>query len=196
MRNLMWLAAVALVLGGARVRAEEDSRDGFRFGIGVGYVLPANLNSPNLTVASFFYKGLEIQPSVVFKKTTSKSDDSVTKSKDVQTQNGAGVTIRAPFSRRTDVDFQFIGALNYSSSMADPEGPNNKTTSKQETASYGLGLEWWFVRNFSLTATATNPLYDRTHTRADDITGPTTTTDVSYGIVWDPKISFVLTMWF
>lgn len=196
MRIRMLLGAVSLVLCVAQVRAEEETPHSFRFGIGVGYALPADLSSPNLVAATFLFKRLEIQPSVVFQKSKSKMDDGVINATDVESQNGAGATFRYAFSRRGQVDFQFIGSLNFSKSTADPEGPNNKATSKAATVSQGLGLEWWFLPDFSLTATALNPLYDHTSTRVEDIAGITKTTDVSYGFVWDPNISFVVTMWF
>lgn len=196
MRYLTLLAGVVALSCGAQACADEQAPNDFRFGIGVGYAFPADLGTPNVTFASFYYKGLEFQPSVVLQNSSSDHNDSVTSQHDEETTKGVGATFKYLLARRNNVDLQFIGALNYSRISVEPEGPNNNSTSKSITASYGLGVQWWFAPRFSLTATATNPLYQSTRTVAEDVGGTTQTKDVSYGIVWDPKISVAVMMWF
>ena len=56
------------------------------------------------------------------------------------------------------------------------------------------------VLTLSLTATASNPLYEKVSTRTtqEDIAGTTSTDDnaTSYGLVWDPNITFAVVTWF
>ncbi|HEX5055436.1 MAG TPA: hypothetical protein VFX02_02955 [Gammaproteobacteria bacterium] len=115
-----------------------------------------------------------------------------------------GAVFKYAFSRRNKMDIQFIGSLDYvrHSEKLDPEGPLNSanTTEKSLDLSYGLGVEWWFASNFSLTATATNPIYQKTSNRTteEDIGGTvfTESNATSYGLVWDPNITFAVMTWF
>jgi hypothetical protein len=209
MRYLGLVGGVIVLLCGAQARADEQIPDDFRFGLGMGVILPADLLEPNLTVASFYYKGMEIQPFVVLAKSESEeeADDGVTTSDDEASSRTrqVGAVFKYPLSRRDNMDLQFIGSIDNSSTSetVDPEGPDNRATNKEKSLniSYGLGLQWWFASHFSLMATAENPIFSESSVRstAEQIGGTEAVTksdDRSYGLVWDPSVSIAVMTWF
>jgi len=208
MRFLALLAGFVIAWCGAQARADEQAWQDFGFGLGIGVDLPADLSEPNLAIASFRYKNMQLQPFVAFNNTEQEedADDGVVSQHDTASDDTRrlGTVFKYAFSRRNKMDIQFIAALDYAHETAqlNPEGPDNNATTKSKSLdlSYGLGLEWWFASNFSLTATATNPVYEKTSTRTtqEDIAGTVVSeTDASsYGLVWDPNITFAVMAWF
>jgi hypothetical protein len=211
MRYLTLLGSIVVVLCGVQARAEEQAQapEDLSFGIGVGFDFPADLGQPNITVASFRYKNMQLQPFIALSDTKAdeEMDDGVLTSKDEAKQDVRmlGAAFKYAFARRNKMDLQFITSLSYgrSSESLRPEGPANdsKTQTKVLDLSYGLGVEWWFASHFSMMATATNPIYTKSEIRTtqEQITGIeafTETEDRSYGLVWDPSVSFAIMTWF
>jgi outer membrane autotransporter protein len=208
MRYLALLGILIVALCGAQARADGFAWQDVGFGLGLGVDLPADLTVPNLAIASFRYKNMQLQPFVSLSNTKEdqNADDGVVVSHDKASEDTTelGALFKYAFSRRNKMDIQFIASLDYAhqTSKLNPEGPSNASTTKEKTLdlSYGLGVEWWFASNFSLTATATNPLYEKVSTRTtqEDIAGTTSTDDDtrSYGLVWDPNIAFAVVTWF
>jgi hypothetical protein len=209
MRYLALLGGCVVVLCSLQAHADQQTSDDFRFGIGMGVDLPADLTEPNLAVASFRYKNMEFQPFVGLTndKAESKVDDGVISSNDTDSAKttAVGTVFKYDYSRRGKMDFQLIASLRYSdsTSTANPEGPNNRSTEKAKeiAASYGLGLQWWFASNFSLMATATNPVYTKSSTRTteEQVVGDDLVSEENeraYGLVWDPNIAFAVITWF
>jgi hypothetical protein len=192
----------------AQAQAGEQALDDYGFGLGIGVDLPADLTVPNLAIASFRYKNMQLQPFVSLSNTKEEenADDGVVSQHDNASVDirELGAVFKYAFSRRNKMDIQFIASMDYAhhSEKSDPEGPFNSATTKEKSLdlSYGLGVEWWFASNFSLTATATNPVYVKTstHTTQEDIASTTSTeSDESrYGLVWDPNITFAVMTWF
>jgi hypothetical protein len=208
MRYLVLLGGAVVILCGAQARADEQVPEDFRFGIGVGSTFPADITIPNLTLASFRYKDMEFQPFVVISSAEAdeKIDDGIVVSHDDASEDtkAVGTTFKYTFSRRRNVDLQFIGSLTYSDStlMADPDGPSNrlKENTKELTLGYGLGIQWWFASNFSIMATATNPIFAKSsttiHAQVVGGTEVTKSNERAFGLVWDPEISIALITWF
>ena len=211
MRYPILLGGMIVVLCGTQARADEppQTQDDFSFGLGMGVNLPADLTVPNIAVASFRLGNMQFQPFVTISNTEAdeESDDGVASSKDDASEEtrGVGPVFKYAFARRNKMDLQFIASLGYAraSSSSNPEGPDNSAGEKTKSfdVSYGLGLEWWFASQFSLMATATNPVYTKTSTRTtQEQPGGIETfieaNDRSYGLVWDPSISFAIMTWF
>lgn len=209
MRYLALVGGLIVIFCGAQVRAEEErDPNKLSFGIGIGIDLPADINMPNLAVASFRYKSMEFQPFVVLSSSESENfvDDGVTTSTDTRSAKtvGAGAVFKYTFARRRHVDLQVIGSLNYArnTETVDPEGPNNRSNTEATSfeLGYGLGLQWWLSSHISLMATAINPIFaDITTKTTEQTIGGTVvseSSDRNSGLVWDPSISIAVMMWF
>lgn len=175
---------------------EDDTRPNETvFGIGLGYVLPTSLETPNVTsVRVRFASGLILEPRVTLADSSSSSSTGVSGSMDTtssQFELGVGALARQPMIKHGKFDFELVGSLAVDSTTNNPDGDNNNTTTTIFSLGWGIGIEYWLARHWQLSLTATNPLLAIQHESAEGNPSPSQTT-TSFGIVFDPTVAMMV----
>lgn len=173
---------------------ESDMPAGFALGIGIGYVFPTSLETPNVATVRFrLANRVTLEPGVTLSSTSQKSDDGMgdtttTKTTDV----GLSATLRYPVLARHRFELEILGRLAVDRTGTTPPGPNMETTTSTFDAQWGLAVGYWFTRHLQLSLTASNPLITYTSTSQENGVNPTSTTSTStFGLVFDPTIALM-----
>jgi len=169
-----------------------DRPEELAFAIGLGYVFPTSLETPNITsVRLRLPSGLTFEPRVIFASTSHTVDDGVTSTTDKTTEFSIGSLVRIPAIRRGRVDFEVLASADIDSITNNPDGDNNDTTTTTLTVAWGVACNFWISRHWTFSLSATNPLIQYTKKKVDDPTMPgstTATTDSSFGLIFDPVV--------
>jgi hypothetical protein len=185
----------------AEVRTPDDAAGdawrpaGLAFGIGVGYVLPTSLQTPNATsVRLRLPSGLTLEPQLVLASSSNDVDSGGgTATNNKQTELTLASLIRYPVRAHRKVDFEAIGTVAISSQTSNPEGDDNDRTTTVLDVGYGVGLAYWFTRHWNLSLTATNPLITYVRLRQDMGPGVTATNKTTtVGLVFDPTVALMI----
>lgn len=180
------------------VHAEEPAANtgrpaGLAFAIGLGYVLPTSLQTPNITsVRLRLPSGLTFEPQLVAASSTNDMDNGTTTTTAKQSELTLAALGRYPLRVHRKVDLEAIGTAAISRQTLDPEGDDNNRTTTSFAVGYGVGLAYWFTQHWNLSLTATNPLI--AYTRLSQEAGVTTTTNktTTIGLVFDPTVALML----
>jgi hypothetical protein len=173
--------------------APEHRPSELSFAIGLGYQLPASLQTPNITsVRIRLASGIAFEPRLVLAKSTSDVDTgpSVT---DDRSDIGIGVIARFPLVRRGRVDLELLGGLNVFQTKESPESGDEDVSYTTFTASYGLAVGTWINRHCQVSLSTMNALV--TNTRKDEQMGPgtsTVTTNRTYGLIFHPSVALMI----
>ena len=141
-------------------------------GIGAGWFFPGDILAPNTaSVRIMIPQVVTIEPfvSVALRRDAglqsfqSPVPDASTDDETVDNTitSGLGTDLRFPVLRRGDLDMQFIGQVSAVHTVGLPdvaEGEEAQSNNTFVKGSYGLGIEWFFVKNIALSADALNPL--------------------------------------
>jgi len=173
--------------------AETGRPAGLAIGIGIGYVFPTSLQTPNTTSARLrLASGLTLEPQLVFAVTSTDVDTGTTmttKSNEVT----LGSLVRYPLKVHHKVDLELVGSASASNRIVDPEGASNKRTTTTLGIGYGVALAYWLSPRWNLSVTASNPLVSYTRTRQEappDVVTVNKSTTV--GVVFDPQVVLMI----
>ena len=171
-----------------------NGRPGTSFGLGIGWVFPGpEVWTPN-TVATRFRleSGLTVEPNLRIEASGSGDNiDLTTDDRDLLLAVGA--MLRVPLASVGPVDFLFLGTLGLAVAIDLEPGD---TTSLGTFLGYGLGLEFWLTQRWSLGMDATNSLLTVNWTSTDDgLGGSNKQTDWSAGLVWNPSLRLLVTLY-
>ena len=176
-------------------RDAGDRPSEIAFGLGLGYIFPTSLETPNVTSARVrFTNGIQLEPRVVFGNTSSSSTMNSTSSSDGSSQVALAALVRFPMITHRKIDFELIGALGFDIRRVNPDGDNNNTTDTSVALSWGIGISYWFTPHWSMSFTATNPLIAFTSHKQEE-TPPTTeskTSSTTIGAFFAPVISVMV----
>ena len=165
------------------------------FGIGIGYVLPTSLQTPNTTsVRLRLPTGLTFEPQLVFATTSTDVDNGMTMAtSNKQNEVTLGSLERYPFRVHDKVDFELVGSASISVQTSDPDGDDNTRTITTLGIGYGVALAYWFTPHWNLSVTASNPLVSYTRTR-QEMTADVVTVNKSstVGVVFDPQVALMI----
>lgn len=173
--------------------AEANRPAGLAFGIGVGYVFPTSLQTPNTTsVRLRLASGVTFEPQVVAATTSTEVGAGITAT-DKQTEVVLGSLVRFPLRAHNKIDFEFVGRAAISTLTVDPEGDNNKRTIIALGLDYGVALAYWLTPHWNLSLTAANPLVSYTHTRQEFGAGSAMVNkSTTIGVVFDPQVALMI----
>jgi hypothetical protein len=163
---------------------------GLAFGIGVGYLFPTSLQTPNITsVRVRLASGLTFEPQLVF-ATTSDTGAAMSSR---QTEIAIASVAHYPVRVHRKVDLELLGNAGLSTRLITPAGANNDRTITTVDVGYGVGLGYWFTPHWHLSLSASNPLLTYARTRqemsADNVTVSSSTT---IGLVFSPDVTLML----
>ena len=167
-----------------------DRPEELAFAIGLGYVFPTSLETPNITsVRVRLPSGITLEPRLIFANANHDTDDGVTKVTDTTTEVGLGALVRIPAIRHGRTDFEILAAADIDNLKDNPDGDNNNTTTTTLSVSWGLAINYWIGRHWAFSLSATNPLVTYTKKKQEMGAGAVTaTTDTSFGIIFDPVV--------
>lgn len=173
--------------------ADTGRPAGLAIGIGVGYVFPTSLQTPNTTSARLrLSSGLTFEPQLVFAVTSTDVDTGTTMTTK-QNEVTLGSLVRYPLRAGRKIDLELVGSASASNRVVDPEGNSNNRTTTTLGLGYGVALAYWLSPHWNLSITASNPLLSYTRTRqeaAGDIVTVNKSTTV--GLVFDPQVALMI----
>lgn len=164
-------------------------------GIGAGYELPADLQAPNRTSVRFrLPSGLTFEPIFALARAGNSVDAG---GPDVESSSfglALATDARLPMRMNDRVDLILIAGGGIAYTTTDPDGDDNDSATTIFDVHWGLGLEFWINRHWSLSFNATNPLLQYVVEVTD--TGPAdpeiTETSSELGLVWVPEVAFMI----
>jgi hypothetical protein len=166
----------------------------FSFGIGVGYLFPASWRDPNLVSARFrLASGLMFEPRVELTNNSRKQEVGAMSETNSVTDINAATVVHIPWKSRGNVDLNILGAVSIGYQVQDPPGEADKTTSTLIGVGYGLGLNYWIRRHWTVSLTATNTLLQRLSSEQENpVTPAAKQTDFTIGAVWNPQVTMMV----
>jgi len=181
----------SVAIGGPATDAARPT--GLAFGIGLGYLLPTSLQTPNITsVRVRLASGLTFEPQLVVANTSDKVDTGGTTT-NKQTELAIATVARYPLRVHRKVDLELLGNAGISTRLINPSGANNDRTITTLDVGYGIGLGYWFTPHWNLSLSASNPLLTYARTRqemtADNVTVTSSTT---IGLVFAPEVTLMI----
>jgi hypothetical protein len=173
--------------------AEANRPAGLAFGIGVGYVFPTSLETPNTaSVRLRLASGLTFEPQVVAATTSTEVDTGMTMT-NKQTEVVLGSLVRFPLRVRNKIDFELVGRPSVSRLTVDPDGADNTRTITALGLDYGVAIAYWLTPHWNLSLTASNPLVAYTRTRQEFGAGLVTVDkSTTVGVVFDPQVALMI----
>jgi hypothetical protein len=174
-------------------QADTGRADGLAIGIGVGYVFPTSLQTPNTTsVRLRLPSGLTFEPQLVF-AATSTDVDTGTPMTTKQNEITLGSLVRYPLKVHQKVDLEVVGSASISNRVVDPDGDNNNRTTTTLGLGYGVAIAYWLSPHWNLSITASNPLLSYTRTRQETAAAVVTVNKTTtIGLVFDPQVALMI----
>lgn len=171
----------------------------FSVGVGIGIIAPTTVLAPNTASVRFrIDDSVTIEPIVEFDLGNVNTRQEAPDIEVVDSTRRTDLTVAAlgrfQLAERGNVELQALGGarVNWSSSVNDPEGTENNTTTSflGLGLDWGVGVNWWVSPNFALSGDATNGLVSVRSSKTSPEVGESSTSsnglDVSVG--WDPTI--------
>jgi len=165
------------------------------FGIGAGYQLKTNLETPNAVTASIrLPTGLTFEPFVVVRNTSDSTQNQPANTMTTTTTElGLGTLVRLPMIKKHRTELQLLGTAALDTTKTHPDVPDSDVRASSVGLGWGFGIALWITQHWELTFDATNPIL--TYTSTSTQTGPTTedkksTTD--FGLVFDPTVTVMI----
>ena len=170
----------------------------YSIGLGLGYLLPAELKAPNITSVRFrLASGVTYEPTLVLDHTSTKHDDGAMVTNEGANDIQIAVAVRYPFRHNDRVDFSMVAAAGLGRASTDPSGDANTKTTTTFALGYGLALDYWINPHWDLSMTASNPFLSTAKVSqqngiaARDIS----TSETSFAAVFDPTLSVMIHMY-
>jgi len=169
---------------------EEHHPAGLAFAIGLGYIFPTSLETPNVTsVRVRLPGGLTFEPRVAFANESQKMSVAGTDTTTSTTELGLGALIRYPVIKSGRVDLEAVGSVDLDNTKVDPDGADNNTTTTTLSVSWGLSINYWFTKHWNLSLTAENPLFSYTKQTQEQAGGmETTSSTTNVGLIFEPVV--------
>jgi hypothetical protein len=163
--------------------------DMFSIGIGLGYVFPTSLETPNITTVRFrLISGLTFEPTVFLqgRKQTVDTGMAVDTS---QTTVGLAALVRYPLVAHGRVDLELLGAAALDNVKDNPPGSDDETSTTTTSLAYGLAVSTWINPHWQVSLSSTNTLLQFAKVRQENGPGAVTVnSDTTFGAVFDPTV--------
>jgi hypothetical protein len=177
------------------VSASEFRPTPMTLGVGFGWVIgggadilkPA-VGSVRLVLTDRFV--LEPFVNLSFTDNEAQTMGNTTSESDV-TRLGLGATGRLVLAGRGPIDLAALGRLSFSFQSNDAASDSQTTN---VALGWGLGLSWFFYKNWALSLDATNPLFNLTRVHLE--AGDQTNSSMLVGAIWSPTIALMLHLYF
>ena len=169
--------------------------EGTAVGIGLGYVLPTSLETPNTTsVRLRLASGLTFEPQVTIGTTRIERDSGPLNEKDSATELTLATAVRLPLVRHGKVELELIGSLGLTTTSDNPDGVDNNTKTTAIGLGWGVGVTYWYSRYWCLSFTAGNPLASFTKINREQPTPleDVSTTTTAVGAIFDPTVAIMI----
>ena len=174
-----------------------DRPVGLSLGIGVGYVLPAALDQPNTASARFrLAGGIIIEPRIELESSSQSFESGGADSSDGAYDVTVAAAILYPLRSRGAFDLLIIGGVSVQTMGEDPEGDDNNRTDTAFGVGWGLGINYWLTRHWSLSFMAANPLFSYVTTTQEGVVDDTTSSSTFIGADFDPTISTMIHLFY
>lgn len=199
MSKLSIVLAVSMVCATAQLAEADNKRpDGATFGIGTGWVLPADVDRPNTVGVRFrLPSGLTFEPRVELSTNNTSQELGMTSTDTRTTAVALSTTARYPLRSRGPVDMIVLGGFTLDYTKLNPEGNDNNQTDSVFALVWGIGVNYWIKGRWALSFTATNPFLARSSSTDEQIGGmDTTTTSTGFGAVFDPTVVFMVHLFY
>ena len=168
--------------------------DGMAIGLGVGYVLPTSLETPNITSLRFrLAGGLTLEPALIVSNETETAEAGGVEATNKDTIFSVAVLGRLPLISRGKADFEGLASVGFRNEKNNPEGDFNTVTSNTFGIGWGVAVSYWFSPHFQLSTNITNDLIAYTSTKTQ--AGPGMTSKDSrteIGLIFRPAVFFML----
>jgi len=174
----------------AKEGTEEHHPDKLAIAIGLGYLLPTSLETPNVTsVRLRLPSGLTFEPRVAFANESQTSGMTGAETTTSTTELGLGALIRYPVIKSGRVDLEAVGSVDVDNTKVDPDGADNNTTTTTIGVSWGLAINYWITKHWDLSLTAENPLFSYSKQTQEQAGGmETTTSTTNVGLIFEPVV--------
>ncbi len=173
----------------------SDRPTGFSLGIGVGYRIPASLQTPNITSVRFrLAGGITIEPTLVF-ASTSHSTDTGSAQTTTASEAGLGALVRFPVVAHKRTELEILGGVGFDYLGEDPDDLNSDdvTTTTTVSARYGVAVGFWITPHVQASLSATNGLVSFSKKRQEMGLGSVlVTNDTTFGLIFDPTVAFMV----
>lgn len=169
--------------------------EGLAIGIGLGYVLPTSLETPNSTsVRVRFAGGLTLEPQVTLGNSSVKREAAGTDEKDSTTELTIAGAMRLPLVRHGKVELELLGSVGLANRTDNPDGSDNNTRITAIALGWGVGITYWYSRHWCLSMSAGNPLVSFTKTTREQPApvDETSTTTTAIGAIFDPTVAIMI----
>ena len=198
----------ALALTAPAMAAERTIPDDMSFAMGLGATQNTGSLALNRAAAKVRIAGMNIEPYVQLglssatDKTTNTDTSTTTKSTTSGNELLVGARVAFPLASTPVAELQVLGDLSISrtASEVDPDGADNNVISSASSMGldYGLGIEWYVSKHFSVAAQGTNDLFTYTSTSTEDQAANTKneTSGPSFGLIWNPTVALMFNLWF
>jgi hypothetical protein len=194
------LATILLLASAPQALADNGAArpDGATFGIGAGWVLPADIDRPNTVGVRFrLPSGLTFEPRVELSNNQLSQELGGASNDTSTTALVLSTTARFPMQSRGPVDMVLVGGFTFDYLKVNPEGTDNNQTDSVLALVYGLSVNYWIKGRWALSFTAANPVIVRTSSTDEQVGGnDTTTTSTSIGAVFDPTVTLMVHLFY
>ena len=165
----------------------------FSIGIGIGYLFPTSLETPNITSVRFrLPAGLTFEPQVILANTTQTVDTGMPVDNKT-TEVGLGTVIRYPLIGRGRVDLELLGAFNINNVKQNPPGDDDETSTTTTSLTYGLAVTSWITRHWQISLTAANPVLSFTKVRQEmGVMNVLVQSQTTFGAIFDPTVALMV----
>jgi hypothetical protein len=157
--------------------------------IGIGYVFPTSLETPNIASVRFrLISGLQFEPVVALQSSTDTVDTGTPVDNSTTTLQ-IGTLVRYPLVQKRRVDLELLGAFNVSNVKQDPDGDDDQTSTTTTSLAYGVAVTTWISKHVNFSMSATNALLSFVKVRQE--MGPMNvlvTSNTTFGLVFDPTV--------
>lgn len=172
-----------------------DRPTGFSLGIGVGYRIPASLQTPNITsVRVRLAGGTTLEPTLVFASTSHSSDTGSAQTKQAS-EAGIGLLARFPLVTHKRTELQLLGGIGFDYLGEDPDNQTSDDVTATTTVSarYGVAVGFWITPHVEASLSATNSLVSLSKKRQEMGLGSVlVTSDTTFGLIFDPTVAFMI----
>ena len=179
----------------APVAATTGRPEGMAIGIGLGYVLPTSVETPNTTsVRLRLPSGLTFEPQVTLGNTRVSRDAAGVDEKDTSTELTLSTAVRIPLVRHGKVELELLGSVGLTSRTDNPDGADNSTKSTAIGLGWGVGITYWYSRFWCLSFSAGNPLvsFAKTSREQPAPLAENSTTTTTIGAIFDPTVAIMI----
>ncbi len=198
------VALVAVPLLASAGPGGERRPDGFSVGLGVGVnvdngsasdILAPDAASARVRLGRVF----TIEPFVDLSVDSTKTDNGVADDTTTATDVRLGALLRVLAITRGHMDFVILGTagIGYTKTRFEPNAGMDRTDASTSMGlGWGVGVEWWFRRNWALSFNTTNPALTYTKTTSDIGGLQTSTRTTSIGAIFQPDVNVMVHLFF